>query len=199
MSRLGLDAHTAHRCSWTPRWKDNQELWRKEANRRSFPWRGQSLRYRLDRWPPLQANTPKLPVLHSTHNLLVPPGSDVRSVLPDGHVISSRHAGWGGSGWIDLPCPLQSVRQRHALTLAPRRVSPLRGWHGSHSHVPQADAARQLPGVLPQRPSTVVERMENRHKCFQEQRDDIRACRTALHPAPTSHTLRGTNPMGRNY
>ena len=41
--------------------------------------------------------------------------------------------------------------------------------------------------------------MENRHKCFQEQRDDIHACRTALHPAPTSHTLRGTNPMGRNY
>ena len=40
---------------------------------------------------------------------------------------------------------------------------------------------------------------ENRHKCFEEQRDNIRACRTALHPAPTSNTLRGTNPMGRNY
>ena len=25
------------------------------------------------------------------------------------------------------------------------------------------------------------------------------ACRTALHPAPTSNTLRGTNPMGRYY
>jgi hypothetical protein len=33
----------------------------------------------------------------------------------------------GGSGRIDLPCPLQSVCQRHALTLAPRQVSPLRG------------------------------------------------------------------------
>jgi hypothetical protein len=44
--------------------------------------------------------------------------------------------------------------------------------------------ARQLPGVLTQRPSMVVERMENRHKRFQEQRDNIRACRTALHPAP---------------
>jgi len=42
-------------------------------------------------------------------------------------------------------------------TLAPRRISPLRGRHGHHSHVPQADAACQLPGVLPQRPSTVVE------------------------------------------
>jgi hypothetical protein len=30
------------------------------------------------------------------------------------------------SGWIDLSCPLQSVHQ-HSLTLAPRRVSPLRG------------------------------------------------------------------------
>ena len=70
-------------------------------------------------------------------------GVGLRGDLPDGHVISSRHAGWCGSGWIDLPFPLQSVRQRQALTLAPRRVSPLGGWHGSHSHVPQADAARQ--------------------------------------------------------
>ena len=33
-----------------------------------------------------------------SYNLLIPPGSDVRSILPDGHVISSRHTGWGGSG-----------------------------------------------------------------------------------------------------
>jgi hypothetical protein len=39
-----------------------------------------------------------LPVLHSRHNSIVPPGSDVRSVLPDGHVTSSGHADWGGSG-----------------------------------------------------------------------------------------------------
>jgi hypothetical protein len=42
-------------------------------------------------------------------------------------------------------------------TLAPCRVSSLRGRHGHHSHVPQADDARQLPGVIPQRPSTVFE------------------------------------------
>ena len=165
---------------------------------RSLPLCGQSLRYRLDRRPPLQANSPKLPVLHSPYNLLVPPGSEVRNVHPDGFVISSRHAGWGCSGWIDLPCAIQSLRQRH-ITLAPSRVSPLCGLHSSYSHVPQNDAARQLPGVQPQRPSTVVERMENRHKCSQEQRDDIRAFRTALHSAPTSQTLRGTYPMGRNY
>jgi hypothetical protein len=51
---------------------------------------------------------------------ILKPVSDVRSVLPDGHVISLRHAGWSGSGWIDLSCPLHSVRHRHALTLAPR-------------------------------------------------------------------------------
>jgi len=118
---------------------------------------------RLGRWPHLQSNTPELPVLHSPHNFIVPQGSEVRSVLPDGHIISSRHAGWGGSWWIDLPCPLQFVCQRHAITLAVRRVSPLRGWHSYHSHVPQAGAARQLTGVLPQRPFTVVVRMENRH------------------------------------
>ena len=41
----------------------------------------------------------------ATYNLILPQGSDVRSVFPDGHVISSGHAGWCGSGWIDLPCP----------------------------------------------------------------------------------------------
>jgi hypothetical protein len=66
-------------------------------------------------------------------------------------------------GKISLPCPLQSVRQRHDLTLAPRRVSYLRDCHGHQSHVPKSDAARHLPRVIPQRPSTVVERMKNRH------------------------------------
>ena len=68
------------------------------------------------------------------YNLLLPPGWDVRSVLPDGHVISSRYAGRSGSGWIDLPCAVQSVCQRHALTLAPRRVSPVRGRHDHFQH-----------------------------------------------------------------
>jgi len=69
----------------------------------------------------------------------------------------------GGAEWIDLPCPLQFVCQRHAFTLAPRRAGPLRERHGHHSHVLQSDAACQLPGILPQRSSTVVERMENCH------------------------------------
>jgi hypothetical protein len=81
----------------------------KRANRRSLPRCGKSLRYRLDRWPPLQDNIPKLPILHSPNKLIVPPGSDVRSVLSGGHVISSRHTGWSGSGCTDLPCSLQSV------------------------------------------------------------------------------------------
>jgi len=67
--------------------------------------------------PPLQANAPKLPVLHSPYNLILPQGLVVRSVLPDGNVISSRHVSWGSSGRIDLPCPLQSVCQWHALPL----------------------------------------------------------------------------------
>jgi len=82
-----------------PRWKNNQELWRNEANWCGFPRCGQNLRYRLDRWPPLQANAPKLFVLHWPYNLIKPPRSDVWNVLPDGRVISSRHAGWCGSGW----------------------------------------------------------------------------------------------------
>ena len=129
------------------------------ANRQLTLWLGLAwlgLRYRLDRWPPLQANAPKLPVLHCPYILIIPQGSYVRSVLPDGHVILSRHAGWGSSGWIDLPCPLYSVR-RHVLTLAPLRVGPLRVRHCHRIHVPQADTARKLPGVIPQRSSTVVD------------------------------------------
>jgi hypothetical protein len=45
--------------------------------------------------------------------------------------------------------PLQSVYQRHALALAPRRVSPLRGAHGHHCHVPQTNAASQLTRGIP--------------------------------------------------
>jgi hypothetical protein len=75
-------------------------------------------------------------------------------------------------------------------TLAPRRVSPLRELHGHHSHVPQADAARQLPAVICRRPPTVVERLEDRHQCLQDHRDHLRACRTALHSTYTSTTLR---------
>ena len=37
-----------------------------------FPRRGQSLRYRLDRWPPLQSNAHQLPVLQFTYHLILP-------------------------------------------------------------------------------------------------------------------------------
>ena len=38
-----------------------------------------------------------------------------------------------------------------ALTLAPRRVVPIRGRHDHHSHVPPADVACHLTGVITQR------------------------------------------------
>ena len=62
---------------------------------------------------------------------------------------------------FDLPCP-QSVC-RHAHTLTPGTAGPLRGRPGHHCHVPQADVTLRLPGNIPQRPSTVVELMVNRH------------------------------------
>jgi hypothetical protein len=39
--------------------------------------------------------------------------------------------------------------------------------------------------------------MKNRHQRLEEHRDNLRADRTALQPAPTSNTFRGVNPMGR--
>ena len=65
-------------------------------------------------------------------------------------------------------------------------------------HVPQADAARQLPGIVTQQPSAVVEGMENRHKCLKDRLDNLPEGRTAPHPALTSNTFRGANPMGRH-
>jgi hypothetical protein len=71
----------------------------------------------LSRINPPAYSTPVIPTgVQDELGLTIPPGSDFQSVLPHGHVISSRHAGWGGSGWIHLPCPLQSVCQRHAST-----------------------------------------------------------------------------------
>ena len=68
-----------------------------------------------------------------------------------------------GAAWERHAICESILSQRHALTLAPRPVGPLRGRHYRHNHVRQTDTSRQLPGVISQRPSTVVERTENRH------------------------------------
>ena len=49
--------------------------------------------------------------------------------------------------------------------LSPTNTSccPTTRRRGHHTHVPQADAVHKLPGVIPQRSSTVVEWTENRH------------------------------------
>ena len=198
MSSLGLDPETAHRCSRPPRRKDNQELWREKANRQSHTRRGQSLRYRLDRWPPLQANTPKLPVLHSPYSLIVPPVSDVRSVILDGHVISSRHE--GGVAQVGSIYPFLFSLYVNDMP-SPSHHVELALYADDTAVIATSRKPTLLVSYLEsfiKNPSTVIERMENRHKCFQEQPDNIHVCRTAIHPAPTSNTLRGTNPMGRN-
>lgn len=76
-------------------------------------------------------------------------GPNVRSVLPDCHVISSRHVDSGGSGWIENHCSLQPLCQRHTTTLTPRRDTTLRARLYRHIHFPQAEAVRQLPGAVP--------------------------------------------------
>jgi len=104
-----VHTQTARLCSWPASLKKLTRNFGEDNHRRTFPRSGQSLRYRLDRWHTLQANSPQLPVLHSPYNLILPQGLDVRGVFPFGHVISSRDAGWGNSRGINLPCPLQSV------------------------------------------------------------------------------------------
>jgi len=64
-----------------------------------------------------------------------------------------------GLGWLRGISPVLFSLYVNDMTptLVPRLVGPLRGRHGHHSHVPPVDDACQLPGVMPQRPSTVVE------------------------------------------
>jgi hypothetical protein len=134
----------------------------------------------MDRWPPLLADYLQSPVLPRPHKFILLSVSDVLGVIPDGHVISLRHAYWGGSWWFDLPCPLQPVCQWHALTHAPSRVGRLSRWHGHHYHVSQADTPRQLRGLTPQWLSTLAEWTENRHQRLKELRDDLRESRTGF-------------------
>ena len=95
---FGVYTQAYHVLPAGPRWENNQEFRRKEAHRPSFPRRGQSLRYSLDWWPLLKASFPNLSVLNCPYDLIEPQRSYVRSVFPDDHVISSRHAGWGATG-----------------------------------------------------------------------------------------------------
>ena len=120
MSSLCLHPSIARPCSWPASLKEFPEPWRKEANGRSFPWCGQSLRYNLDRWPSLQVNAPNSRVLHCPYNSILPQGSEFRSLLQGGHVISSMHAGWGGLASIVLL--VFCIYQRSALTLESRWV-----------------------------------------------------------------------------
>jgi hypothetical protein len=60
--------------------------------------------------PHPQANSQTC-VLHYPYNTITPTGSEVRRVLPNGHVFSSRHSGLRVSGWIDNPSLPQSVCQ----------------------------------------------------------------------------------------
>jgi hypothetical protein len=43
-------------------------------------------------------------VLPVENHSILPAKSDVRSVLPSGYFLSPSHAGWRGTGGIDLPC-----------------------------------------------------------------------------------------------
>jgi hypothetical protein len=84
---------------------------------------------------------------HSVKNhFILPAWPNVRSILPGSHIQSWCHVGWRGTGWINLPCPLSSVCQ-HVYSFPSRWICFLSGRHGHHSHVLQASAACQLPGV----------------------------------------------------
>jgi len=61
-------------------------------------------RYRMDRWPSLQANDPQFPVTPSGIPVFPPLGPDVRSLLPDSHVISSWDVVWSDTELSNFLC-----------------------------------------------------------------------------------------------
>ena len=147
---LALILHGVNECGLM-RDEHNQEFRRKEAHRRSFPRRGQILRYSLYRWYSLQSNASQIPFYHSPNNLIVPQESDVRAPF-----IYSRHAGCCCSRGIYVPIffSLYVNDLPHTRTTS---SWPSTRRHGNYSHVTQAEAACQLRGILTQRNLTFVE------------------------------------------
>jgi uncharacterized MAPEG superfamily protein len=83
------------------------------------------------------------------------------------------------------------------MTCLHTRITFLRGRHCHNSHVTQADAARQLPGGINQRPRAVAERTEDLHQRLEEHRDEFREGRTAFPLGPTSTAVRVATQMVR--
>ena len=62
----------------------------------------------------------------------------------------TRSTGWSSSGWDYFTRPLRPVCKGNAFAFPPLWASSLCTRHGSHSHVPSASAAHQIPGGLSQ-------------------------------------------------
>ena len=77
-------------------------------------------------------------------------------------------------GGNDFPRAFQSVCQRHAYAIPPRRAGSLRGRHCFHCHDLLASSAPQLPGGLSQRSKAVSDRMEDIYQRLEEHRDVLR-------------------------
>jgi hypothetical protein len=95
------------------------------------------------------------------------------------------------SGWICEPRSFQALRERHAHTFSPGPVSSLRGLHGHLSHIPLADAARQLPiGLTTSSTGYGTGGSPSNINVLKSTPDATKA--------PASTPLRGANPVGRH-
>lgn len=91
-------------------------------------------RHSIGWWTAQQAHRPQLSLISGEYHLRSTCEAYIRSALPSCYFLSQRHAGWRGAGWINLPCPLQSVSQWHAYSFSPHRASSS-NWvtkHGIH-------------------------------------------------------------------
>ena len=171
MSSLGSDSNT-HTAS-PPCWKGVQELWREEADRCRFldvatacdtVW-ADGLFYKLTilNFPSYLATT--------ISSYLYGRKFEASFQLATSTCGMRDGVAQGGN---NFPRTFQSVCQRHAYAIPPRRAGSLRGRHGIHCHVPLSSAAPQPPGGVSQRSKAVSDRMEDGYQRLEEHRDVLR-------------------------
>ena len=141
---------------------NSQEYPWKEDHRRSFRRRGYSFRNSLDQLSPLQVNAPHLPVLHNPYIIILTQGPEIRSVLPNFHVISMSHSGLAAQCRLILPT-LFSLHVNDVHSHSHTLVYLLYGRHGHCGQVPRATFVRWLRCVIREPSSTVSEGMNNRN------------------------------------
>ena len=136
-----------------------------------------------------QARSRQFSLIPGEDHLTMPARSDVRDFLPNSYFLPPWHSGWRGAGWVNLPWPVQFVRQWRAYYFPRRPVSPLT--QTTWPLEPRPASQRWLSAT--RLVSTLAERMKDLDKRLEKHRDALHSL--AHRAALTSSAVRGANLM----